>query len=87
MSNNILNDIENAIYDTDIKYRETYPGEPKIVIKLSPEGHVRCREEKMASCFFSVHISDSDPAKHFAGYPYEIVVGQVELFKVMAEGL
>lgn len=76
MSDNILNDIENGIYEFDKN------GHTDVVIKFSPEGHARARAEKMASCFFSTHISDEAPSPRFAGYPYEVVPGQVETFKI-----
>ena len=78
----MLNDIENAIYEFTVASLEANLDKPDIVIKFSPEGYNRCRSEKMASCFFNhpTHCGDDDNT--FAGYPYEVVSGQVETFKV-----
>jgi hypothetical protein len=70
MSNNMLNDIEHAIYEMSIR------GHKNVVVKFSPEGHARASAERVAKCFFRAHEST------FAGYPYVIVPGQVESFKV-----
>lgn len=80
MSNNILNDIENAIYETHISCCEANFDKPKLVILFSHEGYQRARCEKMASCFFGNQHGYGDAT--FAGYPYEEVHGQTELFKV-----
>ena len=79
MSDNILNDIENAIYEFAVRYEEVHACMPRIIIKFSHEGYHRTRAEKMASCFFN---SDHGMATMFAGYPFEEVHGQVETFKI-----
>ncbi len=84
MSDNILNDIENAIYETHVKYKDEFPGEPKIVVQFSHEGYNRARAEEMASCFFN---DRHGMATTFAGYPFEQVSGQIESFKIKVEGL
>ncbi len=70
MSNNMLNDIEHTIYEMSIR------GHKNVVIKFSTEGHARAAAERVGGCFFRPHEST------FAGYPYVIVPGQVESFKV-----
>ena len=84
MSDDIINDIEEAIYETRIKYTDEFPGEPKLVVQFSHEGYNRARGEQMASCFFN---DRHGVATTFAGYPFEQVLGQIESFKIKVEGL
>lgn len=85
MSKSILDDIENAIYQFIATYRENNQSDPKLVIKFSNDGYNECRGNKLASCFFS-HPHGYAEAM-FIGYPYEVIDGQVETFKIELVGL
>lgn len=84
MSDDILNNIETTMYEIDCRYRDEFPGKPKFSVKFSPEGHARCRAEKMAHLLFSDHLLKDST---FMGWPFEIVGDQAELFEIKVEGL
>lgn len=83
MSNNILNDIEDEIFDTVIKWTEDNPDELyDLSIYFSPQGYNRARAEKMASCFFSNPLNPVEQDSTFAGYAYAVIDDQESLFRI-----
>ena len=76
----ILEKIEDELYTKACQWFDDHGTQAKLKVTFSPEGHARCRAEKLSSCFFNdTHIK---PATTFAGYPFVIDRHQVESYKI-----
>lgn len=85
MSKNLIDQIEDAIYNESCEAHDNGEPEPTFRIVFSPEGYNRARYEKMTSVFFNYPTHCANDTNTFAGYPYEVNVVQEETFKIMVE--